>query len=74
MIIKILDINILKDIPLKYIVQLINLSQIIFLFLIFKFYKNKDGFILPYCNYQYFFNIKIFSKRWSSSPSFKSYF
>ena len=43
MIIKILDINILKEIPIKYIVQFVNLLQIIFLFLIFRFYKNKNS-------------------------------
>ena len=43
LIIKILDINILKEIPIKYVIQFVNLSQIIFLFLIFRFYKNKDS-------------------------------
>ena len=44
LVIKILDINLLKEIPIKYIIQFINLSQIIFLLLIFKFYRNKDSF------------------------------
>jgi len=43
LIIKILDINLLKEIPLKFIIQFLNLSQIIFLLLIFKFYKSKDS-------------------------------
>ena len=45
LIIEILNLNILKEIPIKFIIQLINLSQIIFLFLIFKFYKNKNSLL-----------------------------
>jgi len=45
LIIEILNLNILKEIPIKFIIQLINLLQIIFLFLIFKFYKNKNSLL-----------------------------
>ena len=41
LIIKILDINLLKEIPLKFIIQFLNLSQIRFK-IIFKFYKNNN--------------------------------
>jgi len=42
-----LDISFLNQISLKYFIQLLNLSQIIFLFIIFKFYKfNKNYYFL----------------------------